>query len=185
MGFLKKLKKVIKKIDPIGSKIADKTNKVVAKVASKDPITRKLMKIDPMMKQNSLGRALRGFNPMAEGLASEVNARIRPQAPPGNTGVVPPQMAGQPQMMGPFRMPRPMGFRQAMGGLEASMGGAPDMGMGGQPPMAPMGAPPMGAPPMNAGGVMPPGMGSPGPMPMQQPMNPRAGMLRNRMGPRY
>lgn len=137
MGFLKKLKKVIKKIDPIGSKIADKTNKVVAKVASKDPITSKLLKIDPMMKNNALGRALRGFNPMAEGLAEQVNARINPQAP-----VAPP--------VAPAATPVP----------------APDMGMAAAaPPMAPMGAAPMAPPsPMGNTGVMPPAMGAPAPM---------------------
>jgi len=153
MGFLKKLKKVIKKIDPIGSKIHEKTGGKLHAAASKamgTGVLGKLSNLDPVTKavrRSSLGNALRGMgelNPMPGMQAPPVapaappvaptpapamaGQMAPPMAPPpmpmGNTGVMPPGM-GAPAPMGPMGAPAARGaaLRGFGGGGNRRMGG--------------------------------------------------------------
>ena len=126
MGFLKKLKKVIKKIDPIGSKLHEatggKVQKAVAKATS-GGVLGKLAKLDPAMsavRRSSLGQALRsGVEPIrrpamaAEAPVAAPAPMAAPMAAPTG-GVMPP---GGPAMGAPAPMaPRAMALRGGMGG---------------------------------------------------------------------
>jgi hypothetical protein len=154
MGFLKKLKKVIKKIDPIGSKIHEATggklHSAVAK-ATNTGVLGKLSKLDPVMsavRKSSMGQALREF----PGNESRPLAAPPPMAPPA--GVVPPQMPAGSGMAAP-PMPAPMTPPMSGPGM-----GAPGPMGGVVPPGGPMGAP-MGSArtPMAARGAALRGMG--------------------------
>lgn len=182
MGFLSKIKKLVKKIDPIGSKVASKTQQL----AMKDPINRFIAKHDPglraTMRSKALSGALRGMDPTGSvGMVMDVargNPKFGPM-PGGDTGgIMPPNgPAGAPPMGGP------------MGGSMTDMNpqGMPPPGNPGMPMGGPMGRMIQMARNPQAqdnGGIMPP-PGNPG-MPMGGPpqfgANPRANALRGGFG---
>ena len=112
MGFLKKLKKVIKKIDPIGSKIHEKTGGKVQQAVAKATsggVLGKLAKLDPEMsavRRSSLGQALRsGVEPMRRPAAPPVAPPVAPAA----MGAPAPAMAAPPVPMSAPVMAPPMG----------------------------------------------------------------------------
>lgn len=149
MGFFKSLRKAIKKVDPIGSAIANKTHKVAAKALSHDPLGKALMKNDPLMKSKVMAGALRQMNP-------EMAKVIQPQQPVQPQQPLQTQAQPVPGVVPPSPVPA---IDQTAGQMAPPMAPPP---MPVSAPPTPMGQAPAPAPMMNQGPMPPNQMGQTG-----------------------
>lgn len=154
MGLFSKLKKIGKKLDPLGHKVLGKAKKDLSKVVKHDPLGKKLLKHDPLGKAilGQQGGNKGGGGAMAQALRNQMTNGMGPLA--GQFDGMNPQQAGpSPQeMMAASQLGMPAGPGQMPAGLDPNSPMAAVMGF--NPAQNPYGPPP-GAEMRDAGAGMP------------------------------